>query len=124
VTDPQRGQHENASRAGTERADARTSGHADERPSQRTGRRQDRKPDRHTDRRPGAVYQGAFEAVFALLIMAGVGYWLDGYFDTAPALLLIGTALGFASFSVRLIRLGRWMKDSGSAPPSDEEPSE
>jgi F0F1-type ATP synthase assembly protein I len=62
--------------------------------------------------------------VFALLIMAGVGYWLDGYFDTAPALLLIGTAFGFASFSVRLIRLGRWMKDSSSVAPSKEESSE
>jgi len=63
------------------------------------------------DRRLGAVYQGAFEAVIALLIAAGIGYWLDGYFDTAPWLLLIGTAIGFASFTVRLIRLGRWMKD-------------
>jgi F0F1-type ATP synthase assembly protein I len=61
------------------------------------------------NRRQGAVYQGAFEAVFALLIAAGFGYWLDGYFDTAPVLLLIGTAIGFASFTVRLIRLGRWM---------------
>ncbi len=64
------------------------------------------------DRRQGAVYQGAFEAVFALLIAAGFGYWLDGYFDTAPVLLLIGTAIGFASFTLRLIRLGRWMHDA------------
>jgi F0F1-type ATP synthase assembly protein I len=62
-------------------------------------------------RRQGAVYQGAFEAVFALLITAGFGYWLDGYFDTAPWLLLIGTAIGFASFTIRLVRLGRWMRD-------------
>ena len=60
-------------------------------------------------RRPGAVYQGAFEAVIALLIAIGFGYWLDGVFDTAPVLLLIGTAIGFASFSVRLMRLGRWV---------------
>lgn len=81
------------------------------------------RPDR-PDRRQGAVYQGAFEAVIALLAMAGLGYWLDGYFGTAPALLLVGTALGFASFSVRLIRLGRWMKDSSSAESSEEETSE
>ena len=62
------------------------------------------------NRGKGAVYQGAFEAVIALLIAVGFGYWLDGYFDTAPWLLLIGTAIGFASFTVRLIRLGRWMK--------------
>ena len=63
------------------------------------------------DRRLGAVYQGAFEAVIALLIAVGIGYWLDGYFDSAPWLLLMGTAIGFASFTVRLIRLGRWMRD-------------
>ena len=74
------------------------------------------------DRRQGAVYQGAFEAVIALLIAIGLGYWMDGYFDTAPWLLLIGTAIGFASFTVRLIRLGRWMKggDSGSSTEKDE----
>jgi F0F1-type ATP synthase assembly protein I len=66
------------------------------------------------NRRQGAVYQGAFEAVFALLIAGGVGAWLDGAFDTAPWLLLIGTAIGFASFTVRLIRLGRWMKSADS----------
>ena len=73
-------------------------------------------------RRQGAVYQGAFEAVIALLIAGGVGAWLDGYFDTAPWLLLIGTAIGFASFTVRLIRLGRWMKgeNSGDSAGTDE----
>ena len=73
-------------------------------------------------RRQGAVYQGAFEAVIALLIAVCLGYWLDGVFDTAPVLLLLGTAIGFASFTVRLIRLGRWMRDenSGDAAETDE----
>jgi F0F1-type ATP synthase assembly protein I len=75
-------------------------------------------------RRQGAVYQGAFEAVFALLITAGFGYWLDGYFDTAPWLLLIGTAIGFASFTVRLIRLGRWMKGENSGDSAETDESE
>jgi len=78
----------------------------------------------HTGRGPGAgaVYQGAFEAVIALLIAAGFGYWLDGRLDTAPWLLLIGTAIGFASFTVRLVRLGRWMKgaDPGASSGRDE----
>ena len=74
------------------------------------------------NRRPGAVYQGAFEAVIALLIAIGFGYWLDGYFDTAPWLLLVGAAIGFASFTVRLMRLGRWMKgeSSGDSAGTDE----
>lgn len=58
----------------------------------------------------GAVYQGAFEAVLAIPIAGGIGYWLDGVFDTEPTLLLIGFAIGFASFTVRLIRMGRWVR--------------
>ncbi len=59
------------------------------------------------------MYQGAFEAVIAILVAALFGYWLDGYFDTAPVFLLIGSAIGFASFTVRLIRLGRWVEGTG-----------
>ncbi len=61
-------------------------------------------------RRKGAVYQGGSEAVFAILIAAGIGYWLDSRFDTAPIFLLIGLAVGFASFTLRLVRLGRKMQ--------------
>jgi F0F1-type ATP synthase assembly protein I len=61
-------------------------------------------------RSKGAVYQGGSEAVFAVLIAGGIGYWLDGYFDSAPIGLLIGIAIGFASFTLRLIRLGKEMQ--------------
>ena len=80
----------------------------------RTGQSQ---PSRQS-RRQGAAYQGAFEAVIALLVAVVIGYWLDGYLDTAPVLLLVGTAIGFASFTVRLIRLGRWMQ---GAPPGESD---
>ena len=40
-------------------------------------------------RRQGAVYQGAFEAVIALLVAVYAGYWLDGFFETEPVLLLV-----------------------------------
>ena len=50
--------------------------------------------------------------------------WLDGYFDTAPVLLLIGLVIGFASFTVRLIRFGRWMKGGGSGDSAENEESE
>ena len=76
------------------------------------------------NRGKGAVYQGAFEAVIALLIAIGFGYWLDGYFDTAPWLLLVGAAIGFASFTVRLIRLGRWMKGENSGDSAETDESE
>jgi F0F1-type ATP synthase assembly protein I len=68
------------------------------------------------------VYQGAFEAVIALLVAVFVGYWLDGYFDTTPVFLLIGFAVGFASFTVRLVRLGRWVEGAGKEPDSKRAP--
>lgn len=61
-------------------------------------------------RSKGAVYQGGSEAAFAVLIAGGIGYWIDGYFDSAPRGLLIGIAIGFVSFTVRLVRLGREMQ--------------
>ncbi|MEM7409906.1 MAG: AtpZ/AtpI family protein [Myxococcota bacterium] len=62
-------------------------------------------------RRQGAAYQGAFEAVVAILIAAGVGYWADTRFDSSPVGLLIGTAIGFGSFVLRLLRLGNQLQE-------------
>jgi F0F1-type ATP synthase assembly protein I len=76
------------------------------------------------NRGKGAVYQGAFEAVIALLIAIGFGHWLDGYFDTAPWLLLVGAAIGFASFTIRLMRLGRWMKGENPDDSTETDESE
>ncbi len=64
-------------------------------------------------RRQGRAYQGAAEAVFAILIAGGIGYWADTHFDTAPRYLLIGIAIGFASFVLRLLRLGRELHADG-----------
>jgi F0F1-type ATP synthase assembly protein I len=89
-----------------------------------TDRQDEKKSQAGQGRRQGAVYQGAFEAVIALLIAIGFGYWLDGYFDTAPWLLLIGTAIGFASFTVRLMRLGRWVKGENSGDSAETDESE
>jgi F0F1-type ATP synthase assembly protein I len=60
--------------------------------------------------RQGAAYQGALEAVFAILIAGGLGYWADSRWGTSPWLLLVGFAVGFGSFVLRLIRLGRQMQ--------------
>ena len=62
-------------------------------------------------RRQNLAYQGAFEATVAILICAGFGLWLDGRFETSPLWLLVGTAVGFASFVLRLLRLGRQLRE-------------
>lgn len=70
-------------------------------------------------RRQGITYQGAFEAFVAILIAMGIGYWADRRFGTSPLFLLIGTGVGFASFVLRLVRLGRHLanlSDASNAP--------
>ncbi len=58
------------------------------------------------DRRRGiAAYQGALEAVLAIVITAGAGYWADQRFGTAPRWLILGTCVGFAAFVLRLFRM-------------------
>ncbi len=61
-------------------------------------------------RRAGAAYQGAFEAVFAILIGGGFGFWADSAFDWSPWGLMGGLFLGFSAFVLRLVRLGRQMQ--------------
>ena len=50
------------------------------------------------------AYQAAVEAVFAIPIAGGLGWWADRHFGTDPFLLLVGLMLGFASFVLRLVR--------------------
>ena len=59
-----------------------------------------------SQRRTGRVYEGAFESVFAILIAGGFGYWADASFGTAPRFLLLGLAIGFGAFVLRLWKLG------------------
>ena len=73
-------------------------------------------PSRHAARRQGIAYQGAFEAFVAILIAMGIGYWADQHFETSPTYLLIGTAVGFASFVLRLFRLGRQLQNLSDDP--------
>jgi len=76
---------------------------------------------RRRARRQARAYQGAFEAVVAILIATGIGYWVDGRFDTSPWGLLLGTALGFASFVMRLLRLGRQLHEAEAGGEESEE---
>jgi len=75
-----------------------------------SSREQDRK---ERERRRGiAAYQGALEAVLAIVIAAGVGFWADSHFGTAPRWLIVGTCVGFGSFVLRLFRM-RKLFDEG-----------
>ena len=71
--------------------------------------------------RQGAAYEGAFEAVFSILIAAFLGNLADDHFGTAPRYLLVGFAIGFASFVLRLVKLGRTLQDSAPDPEHDDE---
>jgi F0F1-type ATP synthase assembly protein I len=64
----------------------------------------------------GRTYQGALEAVLAIVIMAVIGAYADSHFDTAPVLFLVGLAIGFGSFVLRLLRLLKEVQ----TPPEDD----
>lgn len=71
----------------------------------------------------GGAYEGAFEAVGSILVATGLGYWFDRHYETTPIGVLVGAAIGFAAFVLRLFRLGRQLhpEDSGVEPGSDTE---
>lgn len=72
-------------------------------------------------RRMAAAYQGAVEAVFAVVLPTLLGWWVDGKLGTSPTFLLIGIVLGFAAFFVRLWRLRSLMDGSdGGRPPESQ----
>ena len=66
------------------------------------------------------AYQGAVEAVASIGIGGGLGYFADDHFDTSPILLLIGFAVGFGAFFVRLARLRRTLESTETPPDRPE----
>jgi F0F1-type ATP synthase assembly protein I len=73
-------------------------------------------------KRGARAYEGALEAVLTIPIGLGLGYLADRYFGTEPVFLLLGLALGFASFVVRISRLRALIEETsedGSEPPSE-----
>jgi F0F1-type ATP synthase assembly protein I len=58
------------------------------------------------------AYQAALEAVLAIPVAGGLGYWADTHFGTEPILLLVGLVLGFAAFVVRITRMRRLVEDA------------
>jgi F0F1-type ATP synthase assembly protein I len=75
-----------------------------------TDRQHEQDEEGRSSRRKGAAYQGAFEAALAILIAGFVGNLADDHFGTAPRYLLIGFFIGFCSFVLRLVRLGRYLQ--------------
>jgi F0F1-type ATP synthase assembly protein I len=75
-------------------------------------------PSRDELRRRGvAAYQGALEAVLAIALAAGVGYWADQRFGTAPRWLIVGTCIGFGAFVLRLWRMRNLFDEGPPKPP-------
>ena len=64
------------------------------------------KPPERGGRRKAKAYEGAFEAVAAVVIGALLGYWADASFDSTPWGLLVGVVLGVAAMVLRLFRRG------------------
>jgi F0F1-type ATP synthase assembly protein I len=55
--------------------------------------------------RAGKAYQRALEAVLAIPIGIGIGYFVDGRLESSPIGLVIGAVLGFAAFVRRLVSM-------------------
>lgn len=64
-------------------------------------------------------YQAGLEAIFALVLAVGIGFWVDTRLETPPLFLLVGTAVGFAACVLRLLRYQRVLdqraKEGGSS---------
>lgn len=52
-----------------------------------------------------SAYQGAIEAVVAMVICALAGWWIDGRLGSGPWGLFIGMGIGFAALLLRLLRI-------------------
>ncbi len=69
--------------------------------------------------RASKAYQWAMEAVAAIPIAGGLGYWVDSEFETGPIGLVVGLGFGFATFVVRLLRM-RSLFEPEPGPKDDE----
>ena len=60
-----------------------------------------------TGTRAGGAYQGAMEAVFAIVGAVLIGAWVDSRFGTSPRWLIVGVIVGFGAFVLRLARMAK-----------------
>jgi F0F1-type ATP synthase assembly protein I len=66
-------------------------------------------------RKGAAAYQGALEAVLAIAIAAAIGYWVDQQLGSSPRWLIVGTIVGFGSFTLRLFRMRKLLDEPPAA---------
>ena len=66
-----------------------------------------------------SAYQGAVEAVLAVVISGLAGYWVDRRFGTEPNGFLVGMAIGFAAFGLRMWRMRNLMGTPGTTGTND-----
>jgi F0F1-type ATP synthase assembly protein I len=99
MTDPGQGRHERDAQRDAEE-----------------GAASDAATSRSLGRRAASAYQGAIEAVIAVVITTGAGYWLDQRFETSPTFLFVGLGIGFCSFVLRLWRLRPLMEPPPGTP--------
>jgi F0F1-type ATP synthase assembly protein I len=72
--------------------------------------------------RMASAYQGAIEAVLAVVICTLGGWWLERRLEIAPWGIFGGMTLGFAAFMVRMWRLRKLMTPPQSSQSEDEPP--
>ncbi len=82
------------------------------------------KPSSGERRMQTRAYEGAFEAVIAVVAAIGLGYWADTYFDSSPIGLFLGAVIGFAAMVLRLVRLGPQVEVDSQEAQSPERGSE
>ncbi len=68
---------------------------------------------RTAQQRMASAYQGAVESVMAVVISGLAGYWVDRRFGTEPNGFLVGMAIGFAAFGLRMWRMRNLMGTTG-----------
>ena len=74
------------------------------------------------NRRGALAYQGGIEAVVAILVGTGLGFWADQAAGTTPVGTFVGLAVGFGAFILRIVRLSRRLEELRIEEEGDEPP--
>jgi hypothetical protein len=70
-----------------------------------------------------SAYQGAVEAVVAMVLSALAGYWLDSRLGSGPIGLFAGMAIGFAALVLRLLRIRTPSMGRATSDPAEQDAS-